>query len=183
MGIHGEPEFKFCRSQIPRFFLPPTEFFFYFSEDMPATDLHLAAKVGEMDEAEKFLAIEENKARWVTFATRVAACLSCTWHLRFAAIPPSNNISERRINETDSTGWTALHWAASRSRVSGALCPGVHAGVFSGLCWPRTAAGRVHNPTDMRVVGRGRKPWLNTYCRIRRTPQLRRLTIGWAFRM
>ena len=122
---------------------------------MPATDLHLAAKVGEMDEAEKFLAIEENKARLVAFATRVAACLAwCigAWHSRFAPDSPSNNISERRINETDSTGWTALHWAASRSRVSGALCPGVHAGVFSGLCWPRTAVGRAHNTTERQVV-------------------------------
>jgi hypothetical protein len=74
-------------------------------------------------------------------------CLALTIRTRF-----SNNISERRINETDSTGWTALHWAASRSRVSGALCPGVHAGVFSGLCWPRTAVGRAHNPTERRVV-------------------------------
>jgi hypothetical protein len=40
---------------------------------MPATDLHLAAKAGEMDEAEKFLAIEENKARFVAFATRIPA--------------------------------------------------------------------------------------------------------------
>ena len=103
---------------------------------MPATDLHNAAKVGEMDEAEKFLAIEENKARWVAFAT--AACFSwCfgAWHSRLAS-DSSNNISERRINETDSTGWTALHWAASRSRVSGALCPDVHAGLC--CCWSCT---------------------------------------------
>ena len=52
-------------------------------ETMPATALHLAAKAGEMDEAEKFMLDEENRAR---------------------------------VNEADSTGWTALHWAASRGR-------------------------------------------------------------------
>jgi hypothetical protein len=73
------------------FFRAPTEMFLrrraLSHTAMPATDLHLAAKVGEMDEAEKFLAIEENKARLVAFATRVAACLAwCigAWHSRFA---------------------------------------------------------------------------------------------------
>jgi len=131
---------------------------------MPATDLHLAAKAGEMDEAEKFLGLEENKTRWArvcVFAARCCLVSRCASHTRVLCahgrrlphLPhplPCCSHADFRINETDSTGWTALHWAASRGRVSAALrcaCvarPRTHARRCSrgGLCWTWASASR-----------------------------------------